>query len=96
MPVSECRPTSPCIRRFVISSSSDTSATPPDGTSDTHHSQWHIKINPPVQLPRLATIPPLHPLHIREHSHNNLINETTNISRQCCVHPLRPQPFCCL
>ncbi len=43
---------------------------------------------------RLATIPPLYPLRIREHNPNNLLNETTNISPQCCVHPPRPQPFC--
>ncbi len=36
--------------------------------------------------------PTLHPLRIRGHIRNNLLNETTNISPQCCVHPLRPQP----
>ena len=36
--------------------------------------------NRPVQLPSLTTVPHLHPLRIRKHSHNNLLDKTTSIS----------------
>jgi hypothetical protein len=34
----------------------------------------------PIQLPSLTTVPRLQPLNIRKHSHNNLLDKTTNSS----------------